>query len=150
MHVQNAKTKEVYDSDFLYDFPLGELFHDHNGDFNLDEQSDPVPYNPPPIKHSTEPAIIIKSTSAMAHSAPPLPLSAKDTGLSTLSFDQQLQLIKLQKEKLELEMKVLNISRQKGPHENMQADFPTLLKLPSHDVTSSPSTGCRFHSLYSR
>ena len=58
------KTKKVHDPDFLYDFPSGELFHD---DLDLEEQSDPVPHNPPPIKQSAK--------SATAHSAPPLPLS---------------------------------------------------------------------------
>ena len=116
------KSKKVYDPYFLYDFPSGELFHDHDDDLNLDEESDPVPLNPPPIKQSAKPA---KSKSATAHSAPPLPLSVKDTAPSTLSFDQQLQLIKLQKEKLELELKVLTISRQERPAANTQADFST-------------------------
>ena len=90
------KTKKAYGSDFLYDFPSSELFHDHEEDFNLDGQSDPAPHNPPPIIHSAQPA---KAKSATAHSAPPLSLSAKDTGPSTLPFDRQFQLIKLQKEK---------------------------------------------------
>ena len=102
----------------MYDFPSGEPFHDHDDDLNLDEQSDPVPHNLPPIKQSAKPA---KTKPATAHSAP-LPLSAKDTGPSTLSFDQQLQLIKLQKEKLEL---VLSISQQERPPENMLADLLT-------------------------
>ena len=76
-----CKTKKAYDSDFLYDSPLSELFHDHEDDFNLDEQGAPAPHNPPPIKHSTKP---VKAKSTTAHSAPPLPLSAKYTGPSTL------------------------------------------------------------------
>ena len=105
------KTKNAYDPDFLYDFPSKELFHDHEDDFNLGEQGAPVPHSPSPIKHSTKPA---KAKSTTAHSVSPLPLSAKDTGPSTLSFDQQLQLIKLQKEKLELELIVLTISKVPG------------------------------------
>ena len=116
---QKRKSKKVYDPDFSYDIPSGEPFHDHDDDLNLDEQSDPVPHNSPPIKQSAKPA---KTKPATAHSAP-LPLSAKDTGPSTLSFDQQLQLIKLQKEKLELELKVLSISRQERPTENTLADL---------------------------
>lgn len=105
----------------MYDFPSGEPFHDHDDELNLDEQSDPVPHNSPPIKQSAKPA---KTKPAKAHSAP-LPLSAKDTGPSTLSFDQQLQLIKLQKEKLELELKVLSISRQERSPKNTLADLLT-------------------------
>ena len=115
------KTKNAYDPDFLYDFPSKELFHDREDDFNLHEQSAPVPRSPSPIKHSTRPA---KAKSTTAHSVSPLPLSTKDTGPSTLSFDQQLQLIKLQKEKLELELKDLTISWLDRPPENTQVDFP--------------------------
>ena len=50
------KTKKAYDPDFLYDFPSSALFHDQEEDFNLDEQSDPAPHNPPPIKHCAKPA----------------------------------------------------------------------------------------------
>ena len=39
-----------------------------------------------------------------------------------LSFDQPLQLLKLQKDKLELEFKVLTISRQDRPPDNTLAD----------------------------
>ena len=113
------RSKKVHDPDFLYDFPSGELYQDED-DLHLDEQSDPVPHHQPSSKLSAKPA---KPKSATAHSAPPLPLSVKDTGPSTLSFDQQLQLIQLQKEKLELELKVLSISRQERPSENTLADF---------------------------
>ena len=116
-----GKTKNAYDPDFLYDFPSSELFHDHEDDFNLGEQGAPVPHNPSPIKHLAKPA---KAKSTTAHSVSPLPLSTKDTGPSTLSFDQQLQLIKLQKEKLELELKDLTISRLDRTPENTQVDFP--------------------------
>ena len=115
------KAKNAYDPDFLYDFPSSELFHDHEDDFNLREQGAPAPHNPSPLKRSAKPA---NAKSTTAHSASLLPLSAKDTGPSTLSLDQQLQLIKLQKEKLELELKVLTISRQERPPENTQVDFP--------------------------
>ena len=115
------RSKKIHDPDFLYDFPSGEPYQDDD-DLNVDELSDPVPHHPPSSKHSAKPATL---KSAMAHSAPPLPLSAKDTGPSTLSFDQQLQLIQLQKEKLELELKVLSISRQERPSENTLADLHT-------------------------
>ena len=40
------------------------------------------------------------------------PITIDDTASSTLSFDQQLQLLKLQKDKLELELKGLTIGSQ--------------------------------------
>ena len=115
------RSKKVHDPDFLYDFPSGEPYQDDD-DLNLDEQSDPVPHNPPSSKLSAKPT---KLKSATAHSTPPLPLSAKDSGPSTLSFDQQLQLIQQQKEKVDLELKVLSISRQERPSKNTLADFHT-------------------------
>ena len=75
------KTQEAYDPGFLYDFPLSELFHDHEDDFNLSEQAAPALHNPSPIKHSAKPA---EAKSYTAHSASPLPLSPKGTGPSTL------------------------------------------------------------------
>lgn len=111
--------RKVWNLDFLYDFPSSELFHN---DLNLKEQCDPVRHNPLPIKQSPKPT---KLKSAMAHCTPPLPVSVDDTAPSSLSFDQQLQLIKLQKEKLELELKVLTISRQEPPPKKKLADLPT-------------------------
>ena len=43
------------------------------------------------------------------------PITIDYTASSTLSFDQQLQLLKLQKDKLELELNVLTISSQECP-----------------------------------
>ena len=76
-----CNTQEAYDPDLLYNFPSSELFHDHQHNFNLSERGAPAPHNPSPIRHSAKPA---KAKSTTAHSASPLPLSAKDTGPSTL------------------------------------------------------------------
>ena len=43
------------------------------------------------------------------------PITIDDTASSALSFGQQLQLLKLQKNKLKLELKVLTISSQECP-----------------------------------
>ncbi|KAJ7322058.1 hypothetical protein OS493_033224 [Desmophyllum pertusum] len=79
----------------------------------LRSQSNPVLSN-----QSTKSSKSSKSQSATVPAASSLPIATDDTASSALSFDQQLQLIKLQKDKLELELKVLTISRQKRPSEN--------------------------------
>ena len=87
-------------------------------DLNLKEPSSPVTYEQS-TKQSTQSS---KPKSAAALSASSSPIAINDTALSALSFDQQLQLLKLRKDKLELELKVLTISRQERPPDNTLAD----------------------------
>ena len=52
----------------------------------------------------------------------PLPISSEDSG-TKLTYDQQIQLVQLQKEKLQLELQVLTLSRLEHPPENMCEGF---------------------------
>ena len=87
-------------------------------DLNLKEPSSPATYEQS-TKQSTQSS---KPKSAAALSASSSPIAINDTALSALSFDQQLQLLKLRKDKLELELKVLTISHQERPPDNTLAD----------------------------
>ena len=112
------KSKKVSNPDFLYHFSPS-AFHQY--DFNLEEQSNPVSYN----QSTKQSAKSSKSKSATVPAAFPLPIATDDTASPTPSFDPQLQLIKLQKDKRELELKVLTISRQECPSENTRVDLST-------------------------
>ena len=105
--------KKALNPDFVYDLPMGSLFQDalnlEQGNLGLREQS-------------TKPAA--KSTKSNGRpvtlsAASPQPLATDAGNSPTLLFEQQLQLVKLQKEKLELELKVLAMSHQERPLENM-------------------------------
>ena len=78
----------------------------------LEEQSNPETYNWS-TKQSTQ-SSKLKSATVIAASSSPIAID--DTTSSALSFDQQLQLLKLQKDKLELEMKVLTLSTPGMPY----------------------------------
>ena len=104
----NRKSKKVLNPDFQHEFSLSAFLQD---DLNLEMQSNPVTFNQS-TKHSTQSS---KLKSAMVLAASSLPITIDDTALSALSFDQQLHLLKLQKDKLELELKVLTISSQEHP-----------------------------------
>ena len=72
------------------------------------------------LKHS-------KSKSTTVPVSSPAPISSEDSG-AKLTYDQQIQLVQLQKEKLRLELQVLTLSRRERPQENMcegfAEDFP--------------------------
>ena len=97
------KSKKVLDPDFQYEFPSSAFLPD---DLNLEEQSNPETYNRS-TKLSTQ-SSKLKSAAVLAAFSSPIAIFSS----SALSFDQQLQLLKLQKDKLELELKVLIISHQ--------------------------------------
>ena len=97
------KSKKVLDPDFQCDFPSSAFLQ---GDLNLEEQSNPATYNRS-TKQSTQSS---KLKSAMVLAASSSPIATDDTASSALSFDQQLQPLKHQKDKLELELKVLTLS----------------------------------------
>ena len=107
------KSKKVLDPDFQYEFPSSALLPD---DLNLEEQSNPETYNQS-TKQSTQ-SSKLKSAAVLAAFSSPIAIFSS----SALSFDQQLQLLKLQKDKLELELKVLIISHQERPPDNTLAD----------------------------
>ena len=109
------RKSKVLDPDFQYDLPSSAVLHEN---LNLEEPSNPAICNQC-TKQSTQSS---KPESAMALSASSLPIAIDDTALSTLSFDQQVQLLKLQKDKLELELKALTTSRQECPSDNTPAD----------------------------
>ena len=115
------RSKKVYDPDFVYDLPLDSLYQDALNP----EQGNPVDpalfEDAPRSSKSTSRTVKVPGASS-----PPL-ITDGDTN-PALSFDQQLQLIKLQKEKLELEVKVLAMSRQERPLEN------TFAALSTHDA----------------
>ena len=93
----------MLDPDFRYEFPSGAFLQD---DLNLKEQSYPATYNQS-TKQSTQ-SSKLKSATVLADSLSPIAID--DTASSALSFDQQLQLLKLQKDKLELELKLRTIN----------------------------------------
>ena len=102
------KSKKVLDPECRYEFPSSAFLQD---DPNLEEQCNPVTFNQS-TKHSTQ-SSKLKSATVLAASSSPITIDY--TASSTLSFDQQLQLLKLQKDKLELELNVLTISSQECP-----------------------------------
>ena len=104
----NRKSKKVLNPDFQREFSSSAFLQD---DLNLEEQSNPVTFNQS-TKQSTQ-SSKLKSATVLAASS--LPITIDDTASSALCFDQQLQLLKLQKDKLELELKVLTISSQERP-----------------------------------
>lgn len=61
-----------------------------------------------------------KSTTVPVSS--PGPISPEDSG-AKLTYDQQIQLVQLQKEKLQLELQVLTLSHWERPQENMCEGF---------------------------
>ena len=116
------KSKKVFDPDFLYDLPSSSLFHE---DFDLEEKGDTVQH-----VQSTKHSKSSKSKAATVPAAPPPPISLEDSA-SLLTYDQQVQLIKLQKEKLELELKVLSLSHRERPQENTLEGFAEEVTEPS-------------------
>ena len=97
------KSKKVLDPDFQCDFPSSAFRQD---DLNLEGQSNPATYNQS-TKQSTQ-SSKLKSDTVLAASS--LPIAIDNTASSTLSFDEHLQRLKLQKDKLELELKLLTLS----------------------------------------
>ena len=132
------KSKKVLDPDFQYEFPSSAFLPD---DLNLEEQSNPETYNQS-TKQSTQ-SSKLKSAAVIAAFSSPIAIFSS----SALSFDQQLQLLKLQKDKLELELKVLIISHQERPPPlitRLQIPlFKTLWRPPSLHATSLTSIGRR-------
>ena len=110
-----CKSKKVLDPDFQYELPSSAFLHD---DINLKEPSNPATYDQS-TKQSTQSSKPKSATALLASSSP---ITIDDTASSALSFDQQLQLLKLKKVKLELELKVLTISCQERPPDNTLAD----------------------------
>ena len=98
----------MLDPEFRYEFPSGAFLQD---DLNLKGQSYPATYNQS-TKQSTQ-SSKLKSATVLADSLSPIAID--DTASSALSFDQQLQLLKLQKDKLELELKLRTINHSERP-----------------------------------
>ena len=111
---QKRNSKKVFDPDFLYNLPSTSLFRE---DFDLEEKGDTVQHAPS-TKHSKS----SKSKVATVPAALLLPISLEDSA-SLLTYDQQVQLIQLQKEKLELELKVLSLSHRECPQEHTREGF---------------------------
>lgn len=116
-------SKKVSEPDYLYDLPSHLLFPEN---LNLEEeeadQDDTINHishvttkQPKQPKHSKS-----KSTTVPVSSPPPI--SSVDSG-AKLTYDQQIQHVQLQKEKLQLELQVLTLSRQERPQENMCEGF---------------------------
>ena len=82
--------KKAYDAEFLNDFPPSSLFHE---DFDLEEKGDTLQH-----VQSAKQSKTSKSKPATVPAASPPPISPEDSA-SFLTYDQQLQLIQLQKEK---------------------------------------------------
>ena len=92
------QSKKAYDPEFLYDFPPSSFFHE---DFDLEEKGDMLQH-----VQSAKQSKTSKSKPPTVPATSPPPIFPEDSA-SFLTYDQQLQLIQLQKEKLELELKVL-------------------------------------------
>ncbi len=124
------KSKKVFDPDFFYDPHSSSIFHE---DFDLEEKGDTV-------KHvqSTKHFQSSKSKTATVPAALPLPITIEDSA-SLLTYDQQVQLIELQK-KLELELKVLSLSHRERPQENMLEGF-------DEEVTDPAAQRCAKRSI---
>ena len=99
------QSKKAYDPEFLYDFPPSSFFHE---DFDLEEKGDTLQH-----AQSAKQSKTSKSKPATVPAASPPPISPEDSA-SFLTYDQQLQ-----KEKLELELKVLSLSHWERPQEHM-------------------------------
>ena len=82
--------KKAYDPEFLNDFPPSSLFHE---DFDLEEKGDTLQHVQSEKQSKTS-----KSKPATVPAASPPQISPDDSA-SFLTYDQQLQLIQLQKEK---------------------------------------------------
>ena len=115
------QSKKVYDPEFLYDFPPSSLFHK---DFDLEEKGETLPH-----VHSAKQSKSSKSKAATVPATPPPPIFSEDSA-SLPTYDQQLHLIQLQKEKLELELKVLSLSRREHPQENSLEGFAEEVSKP--------------------
>ena len=78
-----------------------------------------------------------KSKSTTVPVPPPPPISPEDSG-AKLTYDQQIQLVQLQKEKLQLELQVLTLSRWERPEETMcegfAADVPVTQRRPKRSI----------------
>ena len=103
------QSKKAYDPEFLYDFPPSSLFHE---DFGLEEKGDTLQH-----VQSAKQSKTSKSKTATVPAASPPPISPEDSA-SFLTYDQQLQ-----KEKLELELKVLSLSHRERPQEHTLEGF---------------------------
>ena len=112
--VQNVNPRKAYDPEFHYDFPLSSLFHE---DFDLEEKGDTLQH-----VQSAKQSKTSKSKPPTVPAASPPPIFPEDSA-SFLTYDQQLQLIQLQKEKLELELKVLSLSHRKRLQEHTLEGF---------------------------
>ena len=102
------QSKKAYDPELLYDFPPSSLFHEH---FDLEEKGDMLQ----PVQ-SAKQSKTSKTKPATVPAAPPPPISPEDSA-SFLTYDQQLQLIQPQKEKLELELNILSLSHRERPQD---------------------------------
>lgn len=119
-HARNGFLKKYLT---LYDLPSHLLFSEN---LNLEEEEDAhndttnhishvTTKQPKQPKHS-------KSKSTTVPVSSPRPISPEDSG-AKLTYDQQIQLVQLQKEKLQLELPVLTLSRRERPQENMCKGF---------------------------
>lgn len=129
------KSKKMLDPDFQCELPSSAFLHN---DLNLKEPSNPATYDQS-TKQSTQSS---KPKSAATLSASSSPITINDTASSAPSFDQQLQLLKLKEDKLELELKVMTISRQERPPDNTLL-FKMLRRSPSLNAISVTSIGHR-------
>ena len=116
------QSTKAYGPDFLYDFPPSSLFHE---DFDLEEKGDTLQR-----VQSAKQSKTSKSKPATVPAASPPPISPEDSA-SFLTYDQQLQLIQLQKEKLELELKVLSLSHRECPQEHTLEGFTKEVNEPA-------------------
>jgi len=116
------QSKKAYDPEFFYDFPPSSLFHE---DFDLEEKGDTLQH-----VQSAKQSKTSKTKPATVPAASPPPISPEDSA-SFLTHNQQLQLIQRQKEKLELELKVLSLNHQKRPQEHTLEGFTKEVNEPA-------------------